>query len=150
MPPLTNWACDACGDAIDDPRRGLVAWRDDEEGRAIVFMIVHKNIDGRSCDPGSEAGYRSSLDIAEFLGDVGQARLLAMLSVGRLLEGNVPGVADLDAYVDLFRRVQTPWYEEARGHWDDEATTYWLDDANEVYPYTPDVLEKIATGKLGS
>ena len=59
-------------------------------------------------------------------------------------------MADLDAFVDLFRRFQTPWYEEGRGHWGDEAVEHWLGEANEIYPYRPGTLARIATGKLGS
>jgi hypothetical protein len=59
-------------------------------------------------------------------------------------------VADLDAFVDLFHRFQIPWYEEAQSHWGDEAVEQWLGDANEIYPYRPETLERIATGKLGS
>jgi hypothetical protein len=59
------------------------------------------------------------------------------------------GVADFNGFVDLVRRTQTPWYEEARPFWDTEHTRDWLADANEVYPYSPRVLEQIAKQELG-
>ena len=78
--------------------------------------------------------------------------MLAFLSPGPLIkdrEGEPFSRAqDLDEYVDLFRRFQTPWYEEARGRWSDSETQQKLADANEIYPYTPDVLVRVARGQL--
>ena len=150
--PLTQWSCDVCGEDITDATRGLVVWRRGNNLSHYGFKVVHKSIDGRGCDPGASAGYTASLDISAFLGDVGLARLLAFLSPGPLIkdrEGEPFSRAqDLDEYVDLFRRFQTPWYEEARGRWSDSETQQKLADANEIYPYTPDVLVRVARGQL--
>lgn len=143
--PLTSWTCDSCGQDILDPQRGLLIWRE-EDLRGYDYRLVHKNIDGRHCDPGSNEGFISNVEIDHFLGPEGQAALLSMLSVGPMMHGdNQPRVKDFDAFVDIFRRLQVPWYEEAREHFDDELTQHYLGDANEIYPYIPDVLERIAT-----
>jgi len=42
-------------------------------------------------------------------------------------------VGDIDAYVDLVRRLQTPYYEEARARFGEEDVANWLSDANEHY-----------------
>lgn len=150
--PLTHWTCDVCGEGITDPNSGLVVWRRGVNLSHYGFKVVHKSIGGLDCDSGAAAGYTSNLDISAFLGEEGQARLLAFLRPGPLIsdrEGTSrTHVEDTDEYVDLFRRFQTPWYEEARQKWDDSETQQKVADANEVYPYIPDVLVRVARGQL--
>jgi hypothetical protein len=149
MQPLTTWICDTCGEEMTDPNTSLMTWTEDDQGRAVEFLLVHKNIDGRTCDPGARSGFVSNLELSAGLGEDGAAYLLSLLSVGPLKGNGSCKVANMSGWVDLFRRLQTPWYEEARPHFDDEKTRHWLDDANEVLPYMPEVLEKIAKGTLG-
>jgi hypothetical protein len=155
MPPLTTWICDACGDDVTEPQLALLIWRTDREAdgawRAYDFKIVHKNLDGRQCDPGAGSGYRSNLELDNYLGPDGVAWLLSMLSKGPLLGGGGCEIQpqDMDDFVDLFRRLQVPHYEEARRNFDTEHTREWLSDANEVLPYIPDTLERIANQTLG-
>ncbi|MEE3918211.1 hypothetical protein V2I01_04940 [Micromonospora sp. BRA006-A] len=68
--PLKSWQCDRCPDLITDPDMSLVMWRR-EDGKFTDFLIVHKSTDGRSCDPGSRAGYQESVELSNFLGDTG-------------------------------------------------------------------------------
>jgi hypothetical protein len=51
---------------------------------------------------------------------------------------------DMDAYVDLIRRLQTPWYEEARSFFQTESIQNGWGIANEVAPYDPESLRQIA------
>lgn len=147
--PLDSWTCDACGDEITNKKLGLLTWRE-TDFNAHDFLIVHKNVDGRTCDPGFGNGYASSIVLDNATGPVGQSLLLAMLSVGPLKGGsNTPKIQNFDQFVEVFRRLQTAWYEEARPHLADELTHHWLGDANEYFPYTPEVLERIAKGTLG-
>lgn len=147
--PLDSWACDGCGQQITNPLQGLLTWRQTEDFRGYDSQLVHKNIEGRSCDPGDRNGFTSSLEIEYVTGLEGQAWLLSLLSVGPLKRpDNRPRVDDFDSFVDVFRRLQVPWYEEARPHFDDEETHHHLADANEVYPYVPEVLERIANNAL--
>jgi hypothetical protein len=136
-----------CGQDITDPSMALVTWQSDRGSNAREFRIVHKGM----CDPGADVGYVQSVELGNFLGPDGVAYLLSMLSLGPLKGPgeSMPEVSDFDGYVDLFRRVQTPWYEEARRRFDEEAVINWLSDASEVLPYHPDVLERIARGTLG-
>ncbi|MGW6449519.1 hypothetical protein [Lentzea sp. NPDC055074] len=155
--PLETWSCDVCGGPITSAQNdGLVVWRTrQDDGRYIDydFKIVHKTIesdpDPRRCDPGSAAGYSGNLDLPLLLGADGLTWLLSMLSNGPLAGGGGRNVADLDEYVHLVRRLQTPYYEEARVKFNDEDTHHWLSDANEVLPYLPDTLRRIAEGTLG-
>lgn len=154
--PLRSWICDTCGEPITDPTRALVVWRSDGDSYTYSdFMIVHKTFrreaNPRHCDPGAKSGYIMNLDLDHFFGVNGLTMLLSWLSIGPLKDGGGSRIAssDLDAFVDLVRRVQVPNYEQARPRFREEDTRYWLDDANEYYPYLPEVLDRVAKGTLG-
>ncbi|MBZ4558674.1 hypothetical protein GBO17_06895 [Mycobacterium avium subsp. hominissuis] len=150
--PLTMWTCDTCGEGITlaDAGKALVTWRHDDQGRGYDFRIVHKNMNDRRCDPEYASGFMLHTELSMFLGDKGLAYALGLLSDGPIKGGeSAVRVADFDSFTDLVRRVQTPWYEEARPFWNTEHTQHWLADASESYPYMPDVLERIAKQDLG-
>lgn len=108
--PLTTWICDTCGEDITDAERALVVWRN--EGRlGYDFRIVHKNMDGRQCDPESRDGFVLHTELSSFLGADGLAYALSLLSPGPILGGDDVRVKDFNGFVDLVRRTQTPWYE---------------------------------------
>lgn len=146
MTPLTSWTCDTCGDSATDPSMSLVVWRT-ANGKAADFRIVHKG----DCDPEAANGFIHNLELSSFLGADGATMLLSWLSLGPLrgAADDMPEVGDFDQYVDLFRRVQVPYYEEARSRFQDEDVRHWLGDANEYYPYMPDVLQRIVNRALG-
>src|SRR6266704_3749159 len=103
--PLRSWQCDTCSEPITDPNAALVVWPTDEQHCGHGFQLVHKSIDGRTCDPEARSGYVSSLELISFLGPDGVARLLSWLSTGPVWDE--PGrvlVKNFDEYVDLFRR----------------------------------------------
>ncbi|SKF35392.1 Uncharacterised protein [Mycobacteroides abscessus subsp. massiliense] len=147
--PLTVWRCDSCGDDITSPTRSLVIWRRDDERRGFDFRIVHKSMDGYKCDPGAGQGFCYHTELENFLGANGLAYALSLLSPGPLMGSTDVQVLDFNGFVDLVRRTQTPWYEQARTQWDTEQTRDWFTDANQVYPYQPAVLERIAKQTLG-
>lgn len=146
--PLQSWTCDSCGGQIDDANMSLVVWREDEQGRGYDYQIVHKNTDGRKCDPGDQGGFEDSLEVSNFLGPNGASELLAMLSNGPIANSaqGMPEVANFDQFVDLFRRLQTPWYEEARSRFAEDDIQEDFGSASPAYPYHPDNLERIAKG----
>lgn len=123
----------------------LVIWREDEQRRAYDFQIVHKSVDGRNCDPGDQAGYEDSLEVSNFLGHNGASELLSMLSRGPIAGAaeSALEVANFDQFVDLFRRLQTPWYEEARSRFSDDDVQAAFAGSNETQPYRPESLEAI-------
>ena len=138
--PLKSWRCDSCGDEINDPSTALVIARYDDL-KPFDWLIVHK---GDSCDPGASAGYMLNVSLSSFLGEEGLAHLLALLSPGPIKGGSGCRIANFEQYVDLVRRVQTPYYEEARTKFDDEDVHHQFGDANEYYPYVPKSLRNIA------
>lgn len=139
MEPLTAWTCDTCGDLIHEVDSGLAIWNSDASLRKDGFKIVHK---GDNCDPDRSM---QSLGLNDLVGQEGQAYLLSWLSYGPIKNhGNFDRILDLDAYVDLFRRLQTPWYEEARPYFQSETIQEHWGDSNEVAPYDSDSLRRIA------
>ena len=55
------------------------------------------------------------------------------------------GVNDFDEFVDFIRRVQTPFYEQARRHFSNEDVLDEYCDSNEHLPYLPEELKDIIT-----
>lgn len=142
-----SWYCDTCEDKVG--RDGLLTFR--TSGKSGVhyrdFQIVHKG----NCDPGAPAGFLSSLQL-DTVQDDGQAMLLSWLSVGPLKGGGVLRIRteDMDAFVDTFRRLYVPFYEEARRHFSDLEVRSRSIDATESSSYRPEVLQAIAAGTLGN
>jgi hypothetical protein len=155
--PLDAWRCDTCGARITDPLTGIVIWRCDSDGTYSDFRIVHKETfsPGPSCDPNNDV-YNNSTELQELLGETGVAYLLSFLTAGPIITGPNPDpdedrshVADMPGFVDLFRRAQTPWYEEARTRFQDSRVLEWFGGNNEHAPYVPETLEEIAKNTFG-
>jgi hypothetical protein len=137
------WLCDICWEPIPSVGVGLVIWQESKERPMHDFKIVHKTIDPWRCwDRAEAAGYRSSEEIDACTGVDGLTNLLSWLSLGPLdaaTQGrNRTHVAseDLDDFVDLVRRLQIPYYEEARRRFGDQEVHEELAGVNPVYPYT--------------
>lgn len=142
--PLSTWYCDVCHEPIQDVEHGYVIWKSDESSRACHFKIIHQ----LKCD---QNDYMSSAALKDFLGVDGLTKLLSMISLGPIKGANGDGpyrdVANLDEFVDFIRRVQTPFYEEARRHFSEHDLLEDYTDANEAYPYLQDSLKEIAERK---
>jgi hypothetical protein len=132
--PLTRWYCDVCHEPIDDPQHGYVIWK--SEGPEYLdhsFKVIHQ----QRCD---RKDHHQSKALAEFLGRDGLTYLLSHLSTGPLMGVKSGGVKDLDEYVDLIRRVQTPYYEEARRKFGTSELQAAAHGWNEYAPYTQQYL----------
>jgi hypothetical protein len=120
-----------------------VIWRHDDDNRHCDFKIIHQ----RKCD---RKDYGSSLAVEDFLGPKGLTIFLSFLSVGpikqNLGQSSRNRIRDMDEFVDLVRRFQIPYYEEARRRFSDSEILERMSDANEVYPYQPQVLQNLAAG----
>jgi hypothetical protein len=138
--PLTRWYCDVCGQVIEDANDGYVIWRSDEDGREFDFKIIHRS----QCD---NFILPSSLPLGSFLGIDGISTLLSFLSLGTIRKNanqeSLCKVKDNDEFVDFFRRVQTPYYEEARKRFNNYDLLQDLADDSEVQPYLTDKLHDI-------
>ncbi|MBS3182407.1 hypothetical protein [Leucobacter manosquensis] len=141
----TVWYCDACHEEIYDLLDALVTWRITDAHKASGFAITHQG----PCDIDAN---ELSLELTEFLGEDGLERLLALLSHGPFLNtAEQPKIADMDAFVDFFRRLQTPGYEEARLYFDHPTVKQQVSEANGYAPYTRRCLEWIIdTGRASN
>jgi hypothetical protein len=135
--PLKTWYCDTCGEKIAHPSKGYVIWKNSPERKAHGFKIIHQG----KCD---QDDHHASSALTDFLGPDGLAKLLSHLSVGPFKGGGRSDVKDLDEYVDFIRRVQSPYYEEARKYFDNHDVAEAYADANEVLPYLQNQLKSIA------
>ena len=144
--PLTKWYCDVCGGVIEDVSKGYVIWKSTKQMKSTGFKIIHQT----KCD---HKDFPSSSALRDFIGIDGLARLLALLSIGPLKEkigqGSHCDTEDMDEFVDFFRRVQTPFYEEARRRFGNRDLLDDFSDSNEVLPYMQDTLCEII-GKYGT
>lgn len=138
--PLTKWYCDVCGEAIEDVKKGYVTWGRDSDSKACGFKIIHQQV----CDDGNDP---SSAALSDYLGNDGLAYLLSKLSLGpikgALSSDSYCCVGDTDEFVDFMRRVQTPFYEEARRYFANRNVLDHFYDSNEVAPYLPKILQRI-------
>lgn len=138
--PFTKWYCDVCGGKIEDASQGYVIWKSTDNLKYHGFKIIHK----AKCDL---KDYPASAALKDFLGNKGLAYLLSKLSIGPIKEalghGSHCQVTKTDEFVDFVRRVQTPFYEEARRNFENRDLIEDYSDSNEVSPYFPDNLEKI-------
>ncbi|HEV7950376.1 MAG TPA: hypothetical protein VGP24_11480 [Glaciihabitans sp.] len=71
-----------------------------------------------------------SLGLNDVVGREGPVWLTSWLHYGLIKNHeNFDRTLDMDAYVDLFRRPLTPWYEEARSYFQSETTQERWGDA---------------------
>ena len=132
MEPFQFWRCDECGEPVT-VKEGYVIWgrRDDPNGE---FRIIHQRV----CD---DRSMTSSLPLADFLGADGLVKLTSMLSYGLLTydTGITPRsehrLPNIDAWVDLVRRVQVPHYEQVTLLYTQPEVRERFSDSNETYPY---------------
>ncbi|MEA4947064.1 MAG: hypothetical protein VB058_05825 [Oscillospiraceae bacterium] len=148
MKPLKQWVCDVCGELIEKPEDGYVIWKcDDKDSSISDIKIVHTSImmdDGKikGCDF-DDYNYPCSMDLSRFLGADGAAYLLSFLDLGPHIPTERCRVKDMPKFVDFFRRVQLPYYEEARIFWQKAYNDGFFNGANEIWPYTQDTLKRI-------
>ncbi|MFA7056641.1 MAG: hypothetical protein WC155_03655 [Candidatus Cloacimonadales bacterium] len=109
-------------------------------------MILKLSIRG-DCDDGKSA---QSCALEDFLGSDGVNNLLSFYSIGPLKRALYPDegssksrIFDNDEFIDLIRRVQIPYYEEARQYFNKGEVVEYYSDNHEYAPYLPHILKKI-------
>jgi hypothetical protein len=142
--PLRQYYCDTCGNLIEKPSDGWVEWLNEEiNGQRInhAFRICHhktvcrKYFDYRTADGSLE----------DFLGVNGLIHLLRFLDPDKTIAENYHGpiLSDIREYIEIFRRLQIPHYEEARQYWDEAEIDGENDGSNEIALYLPDRLIRL-------
>lgn len=137
LEPLKSWYCDVCGEVIETVTEGYVVWDSTKELKNKNIRIIHQ----RKCDIDSST---SSSALADFVGVEGMVNLTSWLSLGiikkKLGQGSFIQAEDMDEFVDFFRRVQLPYYEDARRRFSEHEILDWYSDSNEVGVYLPEQL----------
>ncbi|WP_313080458.1 hypothetical protein [Pulveribacter sp.] len=134
--PFQSWTCDVCGQQIKKAEDGYVTWTDDEKGIRDI-LVIHKG----QCDDGER---HLSSALVDFLGADGLARLTAMMSYGPLKNNEACRIHNLAEFTDFMRRMQLPFYEEARPKFLNRSVVDDFHDANEIAPYLPETLKRIS------
>lgn len=138
--PLTTWYCDVCGKRIEDIQKGYLTWKTGDNLHSHDFKIIHKI----NCDLDD---HPVSVPLRNFIGADGLSCLLSHLSLGPIMLAH--GIeshcdaSNIDEFVDLIRRLQTPYYEEARRKFQNQKVMADFSASTEMYPYLPDILEWI-------
>ena len=147
--PLQQWICDTCGCIIEAPNHGFIEWKKTEDGQKYGFRIVHNAKYSPYKDSGGSCFYSSKerggdLYLERVVGPDGLVTLTSWIDVGEWHEDDYrgPSVRDLREWVKVFRRVQLPYYEEARQYTDElrDASDTGL---HEIAFYLHDQLKEI-------
>jgi len=82
--------------------------------------------------------------LKSYLGDHGIVELHSLLDPGPF---HIPDyknhIADYRKWSDFYKRLQLPYYEEARQYWDRASRDGYFGDSNEVYIYLPESLKRM-------
>lgn len=138
LAPLKQWICDTCREVITSPGDGWVEWRM-RDLRTEGFRVVHHS---NKCQ---DQVANADLPLEEFLGEHGLIVLLSLVDPGAhfVEEWKGPYVSNLREWVELVKRLQVPYYEEARQHFPEMSAEGFMSDTNEVALYLPDNLQVI-------
>jgi len=138
--PLTQWTCDSCGRVVTDAADGYVVWHS-RYGKVDDLRIVHR----ATCN---EHQHVSGAELKRFLGPEGLSYVISLICAGpvRAAAGHCSthAPADLEAFGDFVRRVQVPYYEEARSKFGMPAIRQKFAQASQFVPYRVDSLKSIA------
>ena len=113
--PLEQWRCDCCGGVVEGVWRGCLEWQTTSATVAVSgFRLVHKTMectyDRAELALARERGALVGLDM--LVGAAGPGTLLGRL--GEVMKSDSMRSEDLQAFIEVVRRVQVPYYEEAR------------------------------------
>lgn len=146
MEPLKQWVCDVCGRTIETPEDGYVVWGANHDGLIDKIRILHKNnhVNGKRTGCDLDRRFSMSLPLECFLGEEGKACFLSLIDPGpNFVRDYRNRIADVRLFLEIFRRLQIPYYEEARLYWNKARADGFFDGANEVWTYLPQTLQRI-------
>ena len=156
LKPLEQFICDECGDVIKSPEEGYVEWvsTQNEDGKWVShgFRIVHayyasprRHMDKEGCYRYGMSRGRMDTDLKSYLQYVHQ-EMFSLLDVGTVHDINGSTgcqITDFREYVDFFKRLTLPYYEEARLYIPQALADEFITDENEIYLYSETFLRKI-------
>lgn len=146
LKPLHQWVCDICGEIIEKPEDGYIQFHY-QDSKCDDIIIVHHLTKSPRREYNEEGCYKyqSDLDLKSYLSHEGIARMISRMDLGEYHEPDYEGprVSDIRKWADVFRRLQIPYYEEARLYWNRALNDGYFDGANEIWPYLPQNLEML-------
>lgn len=157
LKPLEQFICDECGQVINSPKEGYVEWESGTDANGKMFArgfrivhaayaspLAHKSTEG--CYKYGRSHYRSDIDLEYFLKYAHQ-EMFSLLDLGFLHDKNKNigcQISDFSEFVDFFKRLTIPYYEEARQYFQEAmADGEIYGDENEIYLFSEEKLEKI-------
>lgn len=142
MIPLKQFICDTCGGVIQNIQVGWMEWLSIDDPKKILyekFRICHHE---NRCmkyanDPEVNDGH-----LEDFLDEDGRLDLLSMIDPGPFVKANFdgPSVVDLRQFMEIYRRLTIPYYEEARQYFNLAKSDGMLEDCNGVTLYKESML----------
>lgn len=156
LTPLKQFVCDECGRVINSPKEGYVEWEQgtDENGKMFArgFRIVHaayasplKDKNKEGCYKYGNSSYRNDIGLDCFL-QYAHQYMYSFLNLGFLHDPqNEIGcqVENFPEFVDFFKRLTIPYYEEARLSFGQALADGIIADENEISLFTGNVLKSI-------
>lgn len=156
LKPLEEFICDKCNQIINNPDEGYLEWIKLAGKPAAKFRIVHHSLHSPYRDNGWDCyhytKYKGRMDwkLKIFVGNMGLADLLSIIDVEKVFmkdNDDVHFVND-EEFSEIFRRLQIPYYEEARMYWHIAEQDGYINYNSNILAYTPENL-KILINKYG-
>ena len=109
------------------------------------FIIVHhKPASPRKGTKNGCSKYDHDCDLKSFLGVPGQIELLSLIDNGPYHNREFKnGTSDIRKWVEFYRRLQLPFYEEARQYWNVATADGYFGDVNSIRIYMADCLKSM-------
>jgi len=145
LEPLKQFICDDCEQNIEKLKDGCVEWLQDRDSNNFSFRIVHHasaspRRPGGNCYQHEPAGAtRMNLHLDSFI-EIAPIELLNYLDPQFNQRRKIK---DYNNFVDTYRRLTLPYYEEAKRYWGKASRDGFFNDMNEVSMFLPDTLKTL-------
>lgn len=156
LKPLEQFICDTCGGIIEKPEDSYVEFIRESGDLAHSFNIVHhapkspyyeedNSSRSKNCYQHTNEIGRSDSHLNDFLGTKGIAYITSFIDVGEYHIPEYDGVRFKNGreFATFIRRVQIPYFEEARHHFDKAIQDGLIDGQNELAIFDADFLKEI-------
>ncbi|WCF11577.1 hypothetical protein NDS46_29975 (plasmid) [Paenibacillus thiaminolyticus] len=120
---MKEWICDKCGEVIEKAEDGYFEWKKNDADLNYGFRIVHFKTCQYNENLFAEDEYLQDLQLDEFVGADGLVRLLDLLSKRKF--------RDINEFLEVFHRLQVPFYEEARTYFEKALDDGYIEDIHD-------------------
>jgi hypothetical protein len=132
--PSRQFICDDCGKIIKSPKEGWVEFLSEPNGigrRYFDFRLVHASPQ-RDCLNHFYRADGGSIEIDQLTGSKGIIELLDLLDEGDVFDRSCrdTSIKSMREFTELFRRLQVPYYEQARQYWHQALSEGWFEENN--------------------